>query len=341
MYHLSLPFLYTATVIFPRKRNPQEIPVKGVIAVNIKEANSNEFKPAFETDDGIIYSYLNKLWELSITNIESKPVSIDGLINLHKSEYKDYPFSSPTNEAPFFRFWQNSFNDICTNLRYTTLDEVEDCKDSLKNKVREYLSDNREEMVSLAWEIADNRVVFNGEVYETVREPFYRCHTFGLGNNHGGTGLLISGAIQNDILEGKNAFTANQYEEAVEYAKRIAVGRGDTESLKGLQIKPIKVFMPEMVTLKRADDLLASGELEPNEVLSLFDSNKISSEEAAVYLWSSLGDIPVGGDDISDDEIDIEWLDFERGTERFDIWHWFEERFDISVIDLMQGVYKN
>lgn len=50
------------------------------------------------------------------------------------------------------------------------------------------------------------------------------------------------------------------------------------------------------------------------------------------FLWDLLGDVPVN----DDGEIEVKYLDFEVGTDREDIWHWFEEVFDISVAeDLM------
>jgi len=52
----------------------------------------------------------------------------------------------------------------------------------------------------------------------------------------------------------------------------------------------------------------------------------------AKELWSQLGDIPVN----DDGEIETPFLNFEAGTDREEIWHWFEETFDLSVAeDLM------
>jgi len=47
-------------------------------------------------------------------------------------------------------------------------------------------------------------------------------------------------------------------------------------------------------------------------------------------LWARLGDIPVD----SDECIEEGFEDFPIGTDRQDIWHWFEETFDISVTEL-------
>jgi len=54
----------------------------------------------------------------------------------------------------------------------------------------------------------------------------------------------------------------------------------------------------------------------------------------ATKLWDELGDIPC--DPINDTEIEESFLHFEIGTDKFEIWHWFEEEFNLSVAeDLM------
>jgi len=53
----------------------------------------------------------------------------------------------------------------------------------------------------------------------------------------------------------------------------------------------------------------------------------------AQRLWKELEDVPVDEDEC----IDIDWHIFDKGTSKFDIWHWFEEEFDLSVAkDLMR-----
>jgi hypothetical protein len=56
-------------------------------------------------------------------------------------------------------------------------------------------------------------------------------------------------------------------------------------------------------------------------VLSETEKNNITE------LWDELGNIPVN------DDLDIEqpFLNFEIGTNAYDIWHWFEEKFNISL----------
>ncbi len=61
--------------------------------------------------------------------------------------------------------------------------------------------------------------------------------------------------------------------------------------------------------------------------------------EIAKKLWDQLGDIPVDEDDnLDEDFIIANGSDtvFEKGTDKFEVWHWFEDTFDISVAkDLM------
>lgn len=56
-----------------------------------------------------------------------------------------------------------------------------------------------------------------------------------------------------------------------------------------------------------------------------------SKFDKAKKLWEKLGDVPVN----EDDEIDEVFEHFEVGTDKLDIWHWFEENFNVRVIDLM------
>lgn len=49
-------------------------------------------------------------------------------------------------------------------------------------------------------------------------------------------------------------------------------------------------------------------------------------------LWEEFGDVPMNPET---EEIERSWKHFLPGTHREDIWHWFEEQFDISAAELM------
>ena len=52
----------------------------------------------------------------------------------------------------------------------------------------------------------------------------------------------------------------------------------------------------------------------------------------AKKLWKELEDVPIN----ENEEIDIDWKHFNKGTPINDIWHWLEEDFNISIAkDLM------
>jgi hypothetical protein len=46
-------------------------------------------------------------------------------------------------------------------------------------------------------------------------------------------------------------------------------------------------------------------------------------------MWEEFGDIPTN----SDDEIEVDFYGWEKGTYRFDIWHWFDEKFTNAIAE--------
>ena len=59
--------------------------------------------------------------------------------------------------------------------------------------------------------------------------------------------------------------------------------------------------------------------------------NKKDRVTTSKELWESLGDVCTN----EDDEIESQWLGFEIGTHRQEIWNWFEKTFDVAVAHLM------
>ena len=55
------------------------------------------------------------------------------------------------------------------------------------------------------------------------------------------------------------------------------------------------------------------------------------SMDALLSLWHDFSDVPIN--DL--DEIEKPFLHFPTGTCRFDIWHWFDERWPGGVYDLL------
>ncbi len=51
-------------------------------------------------------------------------------------------------------------------------------------------------------------------------------------------------------------------------------------------------------------------------------------------LWNEFGDVPMNPDT---ECIEEDWNGFAAGTHREEIWHWFEETFNISIYRLLYG----
>ena len=51
------------------------------------------------------------------------------------------------------------------------------------------------------------------------------------------------------------------------------------------------------------------------------------NQEELRKLWILFGDVPIN----DADEIEESFLGFAPGTDRFEIWHWFDERYDGGV----------
>lgn len=82
-------------------------------------------------------------------------------------------------------------------------------------------------------------------------------------------------------------------------------------------------------SLESIDDMRACPKCKTDDYL-----NDLFGLELAKALWEMFGDIGL----IEDDEIDEPFLHFEIGTDKFEIWHWFEDEFDISVAKDLMGL---
>lgn len=72
---------------------------------------------------------------------------------------------------------------------------------------------------------AANYLLINGIVWQQTGEPRYCINTFGLGHNHGGTGLFVED-FYNPNIPNRNDFSALDGEKAVAYANEVAQRRG-------------------------------------------------------------------------------------------------------------------
>ncbi|MBC9927370.1 hypothetical protein [Leucobacter sp. cx-169] len=92
---------------------------------------------------------------------------------------------------------------------------------------------------------ADSHLVIDGKLWQRAAEPGYQVTTFGMGGNHGGTALMRTN-IPAGTNRQDNLYTADEFQEAQDHARRTAELRGDTESLKAIQdMEPSLTVAPD------------------------------------------------------------------------------------------------
>ena len=69
----------------------------------------------------------------------------------------------------------------------------------------------------------------------------------------------------------------------------------------------------------------------PEGVTDRYSPGSNYSLEEIKELWGRLGDIPINDDDL----IEALFLHFPAGTYRFEVWHWFDERWPGGVYELL------
>lgn len=216
---------YEESYIPPRCRKPRYRECEEYINVNLREVSSEDMQLAFEDNSydgkGKIYYYKGKLWakckmpNVNITDDLSErgkkiESALDYLIycRAHCSTY-------------FFLRWDREIHGKDTS---------------------------RAAVIKKARSDIHNLILVDGELYGQTSEPRYNITTFGLGHNHGGTGLFVS-YHYNENISRERYFSALQDDEAVAYANLVAARRGDTNDIGRFE-KMIVVHMPELVKVK-------------------------------------------------------------------------------------------
>lgn len=191
------------------------------VDINLKEVDPAELQLAFEDNSysgkGKIYFYKGKLWT------KRKQPNINIIEDLRERGYNiesalDFLIYACEHCSTYFFFsWDRERGEDTS-------------RDAVIKRAR-----------------ADMRCVIlvDGELYEQTAEPRYCINTFGLGHNHGGTGMFVEYHYNSNIRK-DNYFSALDGDAAVEYANKVAARRGDTNDVGKFE-KMIVVHMPELV----------------------------------------------------------------------------------------------
>lgn len=222
-----------------RHRKLRERYVKNSVDVEIKEATAKEFPVAFIVHDyKIVYenakSYDDfdgnddfRMFSEEIRTYNGKlymPVRVTHGVAISLCfEPLEYVKKSIEDYAPYWKGGEDF-----TEASIVIEDNIAECKENIFKKAEDY-------------------IIYDGKVWEICGEPMYNITTFGLGHNHGGTGFSIK-YNYNPNISNKNYFNALEREQAIEYGKKVATNRGDTDDIEGMgEHDIIEVLMPEMV----------------------------------------------------------------------------------------------
>ena len=69
-------------------------------------------------------------------------------------------------------------------------------------------------------------------------------------------------------------------------------------------------------------------------LMDLDGTEEYYTDDQLKTLWGIFGDIPM---DPNNETIEEKFLCFEIGTNRFDIWKWFDKRYSKGVYELIYG----
>ena len=210
----------------PRCRKMRYRECEEYIYANLKEIALTDVKLAFEDNSfsgkGKIYFYKNKLW--------AKVKSGNFICNPDKQN-----INNPLEELKYFN---------------------ENCSWFFPRLWRDGEYPDKSKMLSAVRKYMNNFLLIDGDIYERTSEPRYVVITFGLGNNHGGTGMFCDYSYNPNISKSQY-YSALQGNEAVAYANKTASDRGDTNDIG--KFNPfIIVHMPEIVKValnKRRDNI--------------------------------------------------------------------------------------
>ncbi len=195
---------YEESYLPPRYRKLRYRECEEYVDINLAETTMENMKLAFEDNSydgkGKIYFFRNKLWTKAKINDICAPSDHDR-------------YTSPLDALIYWREHSSRF---------------------FPHLWRDGEHPDKKHMVAMARKETRDFLLVDGELYKVISEPRYEINTFGLGHNHGGTGMFCSYHYNPNIRK-DNYFSALQGEQAVAYANKVAAARGDTNDIGKFQ----------------------------------------------------------------------------------------------------------
>lgn len=196
------------------------------VYINLKEVNGEDLQLAFEDNSyngkGKIYYYKGKLWS------EVEPP------HDNEKQYISEQYGEQIETALDWLIWNNEHGSQFFLFSY--------------DRENNGIDTSREAAIKKAKDSLKSKILVDEKLYETTAEPRYVIITFGLGHNHGGTGMFCE-YFYNPNISKNNYFSALDGDKAVAYANYVAQRRGDTKDVG--RFEPfIITHIPELVKIK-------------------------------------------------------------------------------------------
>lgn len=137
---------------------------------------------------------------------------------------------------------------------------------------------------------AETYFILDGKVWSESGEPRYVITTFGLGHNHGGTGMFIDYSYNPNIAD-TNYFNALERKKAFDYANMVAKNRGDTNDVGKFENgMNIIVHVPEAV---KCNPKAEHGKGDPfiNSIQNMVNESSCIIESALLVMATTINDI--------------------------------------------------
>jgi len=150
-----------------------------------------------------------------------------------------------------YRLWDNKlWIPVMWHERYSRAEglyPVEEFIKSIQYHSSYKYQKTKEEAEQEKYDYIARHLIIDGVVYGIIGEPRYVSMTFGLGNNHGGTSLMIDNWYNTNISK-DSYFNTLERDKAIEYTKLRAIKRGDTNDIDRIgKSYNIEVLIPEAV----------------------------------------------------------------------------------------------
>ena len=252
---INVPFIYEALIVKPRCRKPSLAIIKDTVEVEIKEVTEDMLPVALKVGESSIRWDGNNLWNYYYDVSGKNPALVTADLVKQNTESGNSRYSHYSATSPFSNFWlHGNIQDTMSarhNVRLHGFQHYIDDSSVIELndlKFREWIDDNKQAVIDKANEIAKGLLILNNVLLTQVGEPRYVIVTFGLGNNHGGTGMFIQSHYNSNIAN-SNYFNALEFDAAIQYADKVATNRGDNDSVP---VRPncgnrIEVLIPEAV----------------------------------------------------------------------------------------------